>query len=216
MENTTKHPKKETQSRHGTLNLYNLVGEEPGSARMYLPLLALTFSCVWTYTRSNLVQNLPYPAGIYDLHFRPGTPIFAISTTTGAISIFKIIEYPQNKFYIEHIKTHQVFHEEIIVTSLAWYPSSKEFTSGGTRQTGPLLAATSSEGTVALVRFKDHECLTSDVLSDDMEMPVHERYGSAQYAYCCAWSKDILFTGGDDSYLRMVRSLVLEIEVNVD
>lgn len=166
-----------------------------------------------SYTYSNLVQNIPYPAGIYDLHFLPGSPIFAISTTTGSISIFRILEGRGNQLSIEDVKNHQVFDEEAIVTSFAWYPTPKELTSNEALQGQPLLAATSSNGTVALVRFQDRHCVDCEVISEGMEMPVHERYGSIQYAYCCAWSGSVLFSGGDDSYLRMVRSLVFPDKV---
>lgn len=185
-----------TQPRHGTLNLYNIMEEEDGTAKL------------------NLVQNIPYPAGIYDLHFLPDTPTFAIATTTGSISIFRILQHLDNQLSIEHINTHQVFEETTIITSFAWYPISKNDCGNEALRNRPLLAASSSSGTISLVRFQDWLCLQCDIVSEEIEMPVHERYGSLQYAYCCAWSGSVLFSGGDDSYLRMVRLEGLNDEVS--
>lgn len=171
-------------------------------------LISLVYQ-ILSNNRRRLVQNIPYPAGIYDLHFLPGTPIFAVATTTGVILIFKVLQNPENQLRIEHIRAHRIFDEDAIITSLAWYSgSNNHVTRKETLHNRPLLAASSSNGTISLTRFRDEQCVEFEIISERIVMPIHERYGSPQYAYCCAWSGSVLFSGGDDSYLRMVSSIV--------
>lgn len=90
--------------------------------------------------------------------------------------------------------THQIFDGDEIITSCAWCPVSEL----------PRLAATTSNGSVSLIQFRDKTCKLTDAENEREDIFTHERYGEPQYAYCCAWSGSTLFSGGDDSYLWMM------------
>ncbi|KAI9643218.1 hypothetical protein NHQ30_007834 [Ciborinia camelliae] len=163
-----------------------------------------------------LCQSRPYPYGaIYDLHFCPTDPdYFAVSSSTGRISLFKITTNENTSPNLEHVNTWKVFDDSVLITYFAWCPSKSK--------DGYLsLAVTASTGVVQILNItgaiygKIHG---SDLRLRKEEPPIslHSMkipYGGEepQYAYCCYWafhpstfSENFhgIFSGGDDSKLR--------------
>ncbi|KAJ8063960.1 hypothetical protein OCU04_007806 [Sclerotinia nivalis] len=181
------------QKRNGSLMLYHLDG---GS--------------------STLCQSRPYPYGaIYDLHFCPtDQDYFAVSSSTGRISLFKITTNENTSPDLEHINTWKVFDDSVLITYFAWCPS--------TSKDGSLsLAVTASTGVVQILNITG--AIYGKIHGSDLRLRKEEPSVSLhslkipysgeepQYAYCCNWachpftsSENFhgIFSGGDDSKLR--------------
>jgi len=149
-----------------------------------------------------LVQELSHEGAIFDLHFLPDSPIFAVVTNTGDISVFKFFQTEQNVYKFELISTHHLVDAQI--TYFSWYPS---------RETDPpLLAANLETGGVLIVRFKDRSFREVEFVTDD-QREFLDLHAHTESAWCCAWvpsnsseppsSRTRLFTGGDDCTLRL-------------
>jgi diphthamide biosynthesis protein 7 len=144
-----------------------------------------------------LLQTLPYPSAVFDLHFLPAQPLFAIVSSTGTIALFKIVESLEvtspvsndtGLVKIENIAIHQVFTGDIAPTFFTWAPHSQH-----------LMAISTSDGGVYLVRFSA-EYQSFDILNNGNPVTRH-----SEYAWCCSFSGsgDRLFSGGDDNKLRL-------------
>lgn len=155
-----------------------------------------------------LVERLSYPSAILDLHFIPGEPIFAVASSTGAISIYTLSLVAQDpgsdpgkagkipyEWSFKHIKTHQVFPTKILVLSFIWLSYST------TIDSPPLLAATNSAGEIYIISFSDWDFTDFQILNDELPINTHDAE-----AWCCAFcpSTRCLYSGGDDSWLRVV------------
>ncbi|TGO34285.1 hypothetical protein BHYA_0204g00130 [Botrytis hyacinthi] len=186
-------PPSTLQKRNGSVMLYHL---EDGSL--------------------TLCQSRPYPYGaIYDLHFCPtDQDYFAVSSSTGRISLFKITTNEDTSPNIEHVNTWKVFNDSVLITYFAWCPS--------TSTDGYLsLAVTASTGVVQILNITG--AIYGKIHGSDLHMRKEEPPVSLhslkipysgeepQYAYCCYWachpytsSENFhgIFSGGDDSKLR--------------
>lgn len=167
----------------------------------------------------SLIQTLQYPHGaIYDLHFHPRSPeYFAISSSTGAISLYTISILPSdssNLSHIAHVGTYRLFPEDVLVTYFSWCPSSR-----GPQSATVVVAL--SNGEVHLLCSNgenDRGVFNNSVEASPPEefrlekldqLTSHQSYE----AWCCAWSSRIhpdgstmlhyLYSGGDDSKLRL-------------
>jgi len=106
------------------------------------------------------------------------------------------------------LDTQAFFDLGDIVTSIAWYPYKTDLYP-------PLLAATSQNGLVRLIRFDNWSCMNAKVVEPTALLPKHfikvDRV-KAVNAWCCAWSatrsgsgrpghpgSSTLFSGGDDA-----------------
>ncbi|QSZ31349.1 hypothetical protein DSL72_000912 [Monilinia vaccinii-corymbosi] len=163
-----------------------------------------------------LCQSRLYPYGaIYDLHFCPADPdYFAVSSSTGRVSLFKITTDEQTSPNLEHVNTWKVFDGSVLITYFAWCPSKLTDDSLS-------LAVTASTGVVQILKITGAICGKmhgSDLRLRREEPPIalHSLKipycgEEPQYAYCCHWSFHPfthpetfhgIFSGGDDSRLR--------------
>ena len=161
-----------------------------------------------------LVQELAYQSAIFDLHFLPGSPNFAVVTNTGDISVFKFIKKEKGGSGFEHIATHHLIDAQI--TYFAWYPYSQG--------NPPLFAATLHTGKLLLVRFRDWDFKKVEIL-DDEERTLTTTYGHEESAWCCAWSPSssnptpgvsgkTILSGGDDGKLLLFNMSMVPILPN--
>ena len=167
---------------------------------------------VLTITFRQLVQELAYESAIFDLHFLPDSPNFAVVTNTGDISVFKFFKDEKGVCGFEHIATHHLIDGQI--TYFSWYPYGQEHP--------PLLAATLDSGKLVLARFEDWNFSRVELLDDDEET-LMRTYGHEESAWCCAWSSPTsanptpglsgrtLLSGGDDSKLRLFNMVAAPI-----
>ncbi|ESZ97890.1 hypothetical protein SBOR_1766 [Sclerotinia borealis F-4128] len=163
-----------------------------------------------------LCQSRPYSYGaIYDLHFCPTDPdYFAVSSSTGRISLFKITTNDDPSPNLEHVNTWKVFDDSVLITFFAWCPSKSK--------DGSLsLAVTASTGVVQILNITG--AIYGKIHGSDLRLRREEPpialhalkipYSGEepQYAYCCHWAFHPLslsekfhgiFSGGDDSKLR--------------
>jgi hypothetical protein len=118
-----------------------------------------------TYFR-RLVETQQYPSAIPDLHFCPAstdTPLFAVASSTGSISIYDL----SPTHHMRHIITHQILSENTLILSLAWYPKLKA-------SHLPLLLITTSKGGVYLIRFTSWQFTAYEVLNQNQPIVGHE------------------------------------------
>lgn len=154
------------------------------------------------------MQELAYQSAVFDLHFLPGSPNFAVVTNTGDISVFKFFQTEHGTCGFEHIATHHLIDAQI--TYFSWYPYGQE--------NPPLLAVTLDTGKLLIARFEDWNFSKIEVL-DDEEETLTSTHGHDESAWCCAWSSSTswstsspkpgisgrtLFSGGDDCKLRLL------------
>jgi diphthamide biosynthesis protein 7 len=160
---------------------------------LFLKLLVLTNS-------STVIQSLPTPFGVYDLHFVPSKEIqtgkehpgsFAVASSTGSVALYRLVsseedDAPDPK--ICHMYTIQYFSKDILITSLDW-------------RRHDLVAMTLSSGQVCLGRVRD----PNDGPIISVELIQHDFQ-----AWHCSFlaSEDDhevefgLISGGDDATLR--------------
>ncbi len=143
------------------------------------------------------MQTLPHPSAVFDLHFIPGLPVFAIVSSTGTVAIFKLAEkqhvrksnpVESDMLHIETIGSLQVFPKDVAPTYFTWAPNSRH-----------AMAVTTSDGGVYLVKFS----LNYDgfqILNNEKPVIMH-----SEYAWCSSFSSagDRLYSGGDDNKLRL-------------
>ena len=102
---------------------------------------------------------------------------------------------------LEHISTHQVFPQDILILSFAWYPYPRTVEKSDL----PVLALTLSTGSVQLVRFTDWDFVQVEILNDTEPLISH-----SLEAWCCVFSTPCnnevvhIYSGGDDAKLRMI------------
>ncbi|TQS35041.1 hypothetical protein Golomagni_04550 [Golovinomyces magnicellulatus] len=138
----------------------------------------------------DLVETVPFPSAILDLHFYHDEKIFAVASSTGVISIFQLDE--KNKDYaIKQLASHQVAPKDILVLSFAWYPIVNIHDA----IQSPIAFFTLSNGQVLAIRFStDFESFSA--LNRGAPLIVHE-----DNAWTCAVTRCTLFSGSDDSIL---------------
>lgn len=146
-----------------------------------LPYLPTTISDL---TRS-LVQTLPTPYAVLDLHFSPNKPdILGVAASTGKISLFKV-DHEVPKFV--EFSVVQVAESSILVLSLAWCPSPNEVR---------WVAASLSDGNIVVFDSEDSQCVKFQSQCHNLEV------------WTLAWlpglhkNNQFLFSGGDDSVIR--------------
>jgi diphthamide biosynthesis protein 7 len=138
-----------------------------------------------------LLQTLPTPSAILDIHFVSGMPsaVFAVATSTGSISIYQLMIPPTGDVpnpIIVHVQTIQYGPENVLVTAFSWHPDGIEF------------GMTLSDGKVRLGRMLRNtprgagSLLSKDVMTHDLE------------AWTVAFLSDGsgILSGGDDCALR--------------
>jgi diphthamide biosynthesis protein 7 len=146
---------------------------------------------------SEIVQTLPTPSAILDVHFGPTyvpSHYFGVATSTGSFNIYKLREdldehsnsLARTPPRIEHFQTYQHFPEDVLVTAFSWHPN------------GDSVGMTVSTGAVYLgnvhLSDKDHNVFAMAVGHHELE------------AWTLAFTRDglSLYSGGDDSALNFV------------
>ena len=137
-----------------------------------------------------MVQTQETNSAVLDLHFSPRHPaILAVATSKGAVEIFRL--QPQTEAPLKRVTTLSAFDPSILVTSLAWEPEANT-----------KLAASLSDGRVALLDYENSPALIQTVQVHDLE------------AWTVAWSTNLfregfrtLYSGGDDSRLGTISGL---------
>ncbi|KAI1007722.1 hypothetical protein K3495_g507 [Podosphaera aphanis] len=162
----------EKQSRDGSLLLYQINGKE-----------------------LKLVETIPYPAAILDLHFYQNSNFFAVVSSTGALSIFRVTK-KQQIYTMRHVATFQVLPENILILSLAWYPYQQSLVEDTGRT--PIISLTASNGGVFIVRLSS-DFTSYNILNDGVPLIQHN-----DNAWTCCISNNFIFSGGDDSILSRV------------
>lgn len=151
------------------------------------------------------MQELSHESAVFDLHFLPDSPNFAVVTNTGDISVFKVLQNEQVICGFEHTATHHLVDAQI--TYFSWYPYGQEHP--------PLFAATLDSGKLLMARFGDWDFSMVELL-DDEEETLTVSHSHDESAWCCAWSAPTtttptpglsgrtLLSGGDDAKLRLL------------
>ncbi|KAF3934591.1 hypothetical protein ABW20_dc0100987 [Dactylellina cionopaga] len=172
---------KETSLRHGTLLLHEVVFQgKPEAIRESDRSIHL-----------NLIQTLPLLSGsVLDVRilsfanhrFFPSSSKLAVATSTGQISIYSLVSGPKPSLRI--LSTHQVTDEGTLLLSIAVCP-----------QDNLLLAATTSKGTIILVKFADNSFTSFQHLGE-----IDNAHNSLE-AWTSVFSPNgnILYSGGDDA-----------------
>ncbi len=147
------------------------------------------------------VHTLLTVSAILDLHFSPYQPdFFAIATSTGSLSLYKLSIPPASRNpsaasrpHLVHYGTFQLFPSSTLVLSLAWHPSHPQ-----------LIGCTLSTGTVALVT------LAADFSNATIARSDLSRHGGLEAWTLCFTPPaptvksmpQTCYSGGDDSKLR--------------
>ncbi|POS85006.1 hypothetical protein EPUL_004009 [Erysiphe pulchra] len=156
------------QSREGSLILFRLCGR-----------------------KLTLIDSIPYPSAILDLHFYNDHNTLAVASSTGTISIYHLIKKSE-KLNLEHVVTHQVAQKDILVLSIAWYPHDKTPKSSQSS----IIFYTLSDGKVLAAHLSpDFKSFT--ILNNAAPLIIHD-----DNAWTCTVASNILFSGGDDSMLN--------------
>ncbi|KAF2438462.1 hypothetical protein P171DRAFT_423673 [Karstenula rhodostoma CBS 690.94] len=149
-----------------------------------------------------IIQTLPTPFGVYDLHFAPGKEIqagkedpgsFAVASSTGSVALYRLIPSEEDDASslhpkIRHMYTIQYFSKDILITSLDW-------------RRHDLVAMTLSSGQVCLGKVRDPS--VDPIIS--VELMQHDFQ-----AWHCSFVESEngsetglgLISGGDDATLR--------------
>jgi len=118
-----------------------------------------------------LLKIVSYPSAIPDLHFCPvklQIPIFAVASSTGAVSIYDVPSSGENGDYtMRHISTHQILDTDTLILSLTWYPKLE------TRHL-PLLIVTTSKGGAHLVRFTSWDFSAYEFMNENAAIVQHK------------------------------------------
>lgn len=128
---------------------------------------------------------LDTPSAVLDLHFYPWSTTFAVASSTGTIT-FYIVEpndyresgSGENYGNFSKLVTHQVFDENVIITSFTWD------TSGATLR--PRMVVATNTGEIHVLEFIDETFKVFKFLNEDEPLIQHDQiYGSA---WCAAFS----------------------------
>ncbi len=133
-----------------------------------------------------LLQTLPTPYAVLDLHFSPHDPsTCAVATSTGAVCLFTLGLISGG--HLTSIKSIQIADSSVLVLSLAWKPSSS---------TPSMIAASLSSGQIAIFDHEFPDTTLRKVQTHSLEV------------WTLAWSvlpstdgAAVLYSGGDDSAL---------------
>ncbi|KAI1458544.1 WD40-repeat-containing domain protein [Annulohypoxylon moriforme] len=142
-----------------------------------------------------LVQTVPYPSAILDLHFHPqreGCIVLAVVSSTGTLSFFRLSSSEGPRISLKEIVTHRPLdvEEGVLFLSCSWHPNIPE-----------LLAITTSDYQVHILQVDDswniHQASTEPVITHTLE------------AWTVAFSpikpenfqQLTVYSGGDDSKL---------------
>ena len=145
---------------------------------------------------SNIIQTIPTPSAILDIHFAPPNGqagIFGVATSTGSIDMYQLDVKHGQKPEITHLRTLQFCPESVLVTAFSWHPR------------GDVVGMTLSDGHVRLgkvvLQDAEHKTTSGDVVTHDLE------------AWTLAFLPDGLgiLSGGDDSTLRF-----MELDSNLE
>lgn len=137
---------------------------------------------------SSLVQTIPTPYAVLDLHFSPNNPMLAVATSAGLLCLFQVNECDSGP--MRHMKTIELANPSILILALAWRPTPDE----------PATIATSlSDGRIAIVNIENAQ--SKDAVSHSLE------------AWTLCWSAYPLqtkqvYSGGDDSVICRHQSLI--------
>ncbi|RKF59175.1 Diphthine methyltransferase [Erysiphe neolycopersici] len=154
------------QSREGSLILFSLCGR-----------------------KLTLIDTIPYPSAVLDLHFYNDT--LAVASSTGTISIYQLIKNSQS-LNLQHVTTHKVAQKDTLVLSLTWYPHDKTLKSC---QPSVLFYTLSNGEVLAAYISADFKSFT--ILNSGAPLIKHD-----DNAWICTVASNVLFSGGDDSKLN--------------
>ena len=124
-------------------------------------------------------QTYPTPSAILDLHFFKDTSIFAVASSTGTISIFRVqnqsVEDTTSEWRcsLASIISHQILEVDEIITSFSWDPSC---TMGK-----PVMSITSTTGAVMTLSF-NQDFTKWEFIGDVVSQHAFE-------AWCCSFSE---------------------------
>ena len=150
-----------------------------------------------------LAQEITTDAAVWDLQFCPSRPqYFAASLSVGKVDFYHLEETQGVRGItctIKYMFSHQVCDVNTAVTYLAWHPSDPgllgcTFSDGEVRRlvmSPPIGMSVSQEPA-----FKS-SLLTRHALAPRYSQPTQE------VAWCCSWYSNVLYSGGDDSMLRV-------------
>ncbi|EKD14989.1 putative WD-40 repeat-containing protein [Drepanopeziza brunnea f. sp. 'multigermtubi' MB_m1] len=151
-----------------------------------------------------LIQHdfFPCKSAIYDLHFlHEAKQTFAAVSSTGSISFYRV-EKSESKgttaFQIVSLFDAQLFSDQTIVTFFTFLPPA------GVEKFGPLIAATTNDGGVYLIRY-NLEAKFVELINEGEPVHRHLLMGGPDNAWCCAFYTDNItssvYSGGDNSEL---------------
>ncbi|KAK0113856.1 hypothetical protein ONS95_014102 [Cadophora gregata] len=150
-----------------------------------------------------VLHTLERVPAIYDLHFLPGQDIFAVATSTGAISFYYVKEKmlfwakgkePVHEIAMQPIFSAQVFPKTTIITFFQFIPAQPPYH-------GSLISATTNDGGTYLMEY----CLDNgeiQLLNDGEPITTHmlPYANTLDYVWCCGVSAKqpvTIFSGGD-------------------
>ncbi|KZF21821.1 WD40 repeat-like protein [Xylona heveae TC161] len=170
-ENTSNSPEeKKAQSRRGSLILFRYVNDE------------LT-----------LLQTLPTPSALLDLHFSPHDPsIFATATSTGTLSLYQLSlpsdTSPAAPASIQHLSTYQILDPSTLVLAFAFHPVYSN-----------LLGVSLSNGDISIYQIPSASTSSTGIRKVWTSSSAH-----SLEAWTLSFSPDgsTFFSGGDDSKLQ--------------
>jgi hypothetical protein len=108
---------------------------------------------------SDIIQTLPTPSAILDIHFLIHVPSsnFGVATSTGSFAMYELESWQRNP-KIAHLNTIQYFPEDILITAFSWHPES--FMVGMTLSNGQVhlgIVDPEDDGASTMVRKQRHE-----------------------------------------------------------
>lgn len=154
---------------------------------------------------SKIIQTLPTPSAILDLHFAPthrSTSLFGVATSTGSVDLYQLTDARGEPLHdaldanivpvLRHTKTYQYFPEDVLVTAFSWHPN------------GSAIGMSLSNGEISLGTVSQ-DVSAAEICTHELE------------AWTLAFLPDGsgVFSGGDDSVLNF-RELPVNLEASLD
>lgn len=144
---------------------------------------------------SELVQNNDFNGAVWDMQFKPhDASVVAVASSIGFIELYSI---NVSDWRMSMVARHQLYEHSIAITYLAWHPSAKN-----------ILACGLSNGEIHRVTLPPEESdqtHRADTMLMNKHNLQHRGFAGETTVWGCAWgANNVLYSGGDDSRLRLV------------